>query len=256
MVETLSRRALDGVSSSRMASVLMAGGQSFLTWGRRAEAEDMWQRASEAAIRSQDAAAALVPFRVEAMHAILDGRLEQVVEVGQRIQARGVELGMEGFSHMLVGQTARRALLYLGRIDDALRGIPEPREFFASRGVYSGQRALFLAHAGRRAEAADILRQFLAARDMSRADDPTSAALLRYLLEASVVLQDADAASVFEARMAPLAGLLHTEAGMIYCIGRACGGAAVQRSPLPRIHAARSSRSRATVSVGQGPNSV
>src|SRR5439155_16395447 len=64
-------------------------------------------------------------------------------------------------------------------------------------------------------------------RDMSRSDDPTSASLLRYLLEASVVLEDAEAASVFEDRMAPLAGLLHTEAGMIYCVGRACGGAAV-----------------------------
>jgi len=227
MAETLSRRSLDGVSGNRLAQVLLGGGQSFLTWGRRAEAEEMWQRASEAAIRSRDAGVALVPLRVEGLLNILDGRLEQVVELGERIQARGVELGSEDVGRVQAGQATRRALLYLGRIDDALRGIPEPRELFASAGVYSGQRVLFMAHAGRREEAIRILRRFLAARDMTRADDPTSAAVLRYLLEASVVLQDAEAARVFEARMAPLAGLLHTEVGMIYCVGRACGAAAV-----------------------------
>jgi tetratricopeptide (TPR) repeat protein len=227
MAETLSRRSLDGVSSSRLAQVFLGGGQSFLTWGRRAEAEEMWQRGSEAAIRSQDAAAALVPLRVEGLQRILDGQLEQVLEVGERIRARANEVGRTEDGGTQAGQATRRALLYLGRADEALRGIPETREVFAGGGIYAGQRALFLAHAGRREETAAILRQFLAARDMSRSDDPTSAAVLRYLLEASVVLQEVEAASVFEARMAPLAGLLHTEVGMIYCIGRACGGAAV-----------------------------
>jgi tetratricopeptide (TPR) repeat protein len=229
MAETLSRRSLDGVGTGRLAHVLLGGGESFLTWGRRAEAEEMWQRASEAAIRSQDAAAALVPLRVEGLQRVLDGQLEQVLEVGERIRARGVELGGEQSGRLQAGQTTRRALLYLGRIDEALGGIPETPEVFAGGGIYAGQRALFMAHAGRRAEAADILRQFLAARDLSRSDDPTSAAVLRYLLEASVVLEDVEAAAVFEARMAPLAGLLHTEVGMIYCIGRSCGGAAILR---------------------------
>jgi tetratricopeptide (TPR) repeat protein len=227
MAETLSRRSLDGVSSRFLAPILLAAGQSFLTWGRRAEAEDMWQRATEAAIRSQDASVALVPLRVEGLQAILDGRLEHVIELGERIQNRGVDLGSEGADRRQAGQTTRRALLYVGRVDEALNGIPETGELLANGGVFSGQRALFIAHAGRREEALQILRQFLAARDMSGSDDPTSASVLRYLLEASVVLQDAEAARVFEARMAPLAGLLHTDAGMIYCIGRLCGGAAV-----------------------------
>jgi tetratricopeptide (TPR) repeat protein len=227
MAETLSRRSLDGVNGGRLAQVLWNAGESFLTWGRRGEADGMWQRASVAAIHSQDAGAALVPLGVEGLLHLLDGQLEQVLDVGERIRARGAELGREEAGRLQAGRTTRRALLYLGRIDGALEGIPEPRELFASGGVYSGQRALFLAHAGRRAEAADILRQWLAARDMSRSDDPTSASLLRYLLEASIVLEDVEAASLFATRMAPLAGLLHTEAGMIYCVGRACGGAAV-----------------------------
>lgn len=227
MAETLSRRSVEGVSGNRLAQVLLGAGESFLTWGRRVEAEGMWQRASEAAIRSQDAGSALVPLHVEGLQRLLDGQLEQVLEVGERTRALGAELGREELGRIQAGRATRRALLYLGRIDEALRGIPEPPELFTNGGVYSGQRALFLAHDGRRDEAADILRQFLAARDMSRSDDSTSAAVLPYLLEASVVLQDAEAAGTFEARMAPLAGLLHTEAVMIYCVGRAWGGAAL-----------------------------
>ena len=108
-----------------------------------------------------------------------------------------------------------------------LAGIRQAPDVFAGGGVWAGQRALCLAHMGRVTEARDILHRFLSRRDMSRPDDPTSAAVLRYLLEASVVAGDKDAAGIFEARMAPLAGLLHTEADMCYCIGRLCGGAAV-----------------------------
>ena len=42
-----------------------------------------------------------------------------------------------------------------------------------------------------------------------------------------MVLGDRDAAGVLGPRMAPLSGLLHTEANVIYNIGRICGGAAV-----------------------------
>src|SRR5207249_3833955 len=84
MAETLSSRSLDGVSGNRLAWVLWSAGESFLTWGRRIEAEQMWQRASEMAIRSQDAGAALVPLRVEGLQRILDGKLEQVLDVGER----------------------------------------------------------------------------------------------------------------------------------------------------------------------------
>jgi len=48
---------------------------------------------------------------------------------------------------------------------------------------------------------------------------------MRYLLEAAVLAGDKRSAEVFGTRMAPLAGLTHTEANMTYCIGRAVGDA-------------------------------
>jgi tetratricopeptide (TPR) repeat protein len=114
----------------------------------------------------------------------------------------------------------------LGRADEALAGLPDPANIFTAGGVFAGQRALCLAHLGRTPEAADILQRMLVARDMGRSDDPTSAAVQRYLLDAAVLLKDAEAARVLAARMAALAGLLHTEADMCYNIGRLLGGAA------------------------------
>jgi hypothetical protein len=66
----------------------------------------------------------------------------------------------------------------------------------------------------------------LALRDISKRGDPTPAAYLRYLLETAVLLKDADACKVLGERLAPMAGLLHTEAEMCYSIGRLLGGAA------------------------------
>jgi len=117
----------------------------------------------------------------------------------------------------------------LGRADEALSAVADSPGLFLGQGVFAGQRAACLAHLGREAEAGDILHGMLSARDMGSRDDPTPAPTLRYLLEASVLLRDVDAARVLEARMAPLSGLLHTEADMCYNIGRLCGGAAALR---------------------------
>ena len=74
----------------------------------------------------------------------------------------------------------------------------------------------------------------MSVRDMSRPDDPTSASVHRLLLEAAVIGRDLEAAGLLEARLAPLAGLLHTQAEMCYCIGRLCGGAAALRGDADR----------------------
>ena len=60
---------------------------------------------------------------------------------------------------------------------------------------------------------------------MGRSDDPTSVSVLKYLLESAVLTKDVSALRVLAGRLVPLAGLLHTQADMAYCIGRLCGGA-------------------------------
>jgi len=169
-----------------------------------------------------------VPLQIEGILGLLAGELESVAALADRIQTRGVELGREQPGRLAAGRATRRALVYLGRAEEALGRLPEARgEFFFTGGVYWAQRALLLAHARQGEEVRKILTGFFEARDMSQPDDPTSASVLRYLLEAAVVVQDTETAGILERRMAPLAGLLHTEAEMIYNIGRLCGGAAV-----------------------------
>jgi hypothetical protein len=200
-----------------------------LTWGRREEAERQWLQAKESAARTRDAQAAFVPFQIDGLIAALDGRLERAVEIGAEAQARGNEIDRETAGRQAGARLARRPLLYLGRVEEALAGTLIFDDLFAAGGVFAGQRALYLAHLGRVDEAADILSRMVAERDMSSPSDPTTTAAMRYLLETAVVLRDADSAAILENRMAPMAGLLHTEADMCYNIGRLCGGAAALR---------------------------
>ena len=228
LAEALARRSLGGVGSTRLAPTLFAAGEAFLTWGRRTEAEQLWNRTTEVAAQSRDAGVALWPLTVEAVLAILDGRLERVIGLGDQMRARGAELGQEHAAHQHASRSTRRALLYLGGVADALSALPEARgDIFAQGGTFWAQRAQFLAHAGRREEASGIHERFLAGRDLGRTDDPTSVNVLRYLLDAAVALGHADVARVLQGRMGPLAGLLDTQVQMIYNIGRLCGGAAV-----------------------------
>jgi DNA-binding CsgD family transcriptional regulator len=199
----------------------------YLTWGDRLGAERAWSRIRELEEQFHDAQVALLPLLTDALRQTLDGELEAAVETGGRVVERGLEVSKEASARQLGAAATRRALLYLGRADEALARIAKPPDLWTTGGVHYGQRALFLAHAGQRQEARELLAQFKAARDLGRPDDPTGAATLRLLLEASVVAEDEVLAAALLPRMAPLAGLLHTETYMTYCIGRLCGGAAV-----------------------------
>jgi len=227
LAEELAGRSLEGIQYARLATTLIFLGGAFLTWGRRDAAELHWQRAREAAVRSRNASMAFAPFQIDALVRTLDGELERAVESAAQLRARGEELAQDQGGRLIGARAARRALIYLGRTDETLSSIADLPDLFAIGGVYAGQRALCLAHVGRSDAAKNILHAMITDRDMSSHEDPTSAAVMRYLLEAAVMVRDVEACRVLGTRMAPLAGLLHTEADMCYNIGRLCGGAAV-----------------------------
>jgi hypothetical protein len=215
---------MSGIPNARLAMALLMAGQVHLTWGQREEAEREWARARDLAERSRDAEVALVPLQIQALIETLDGRLERPVQLGTRIREIGTDVGREQQGRAQ-SRVDRRALLFLGRANEALDMIPD-----SPNPVYASQRALYMAHAGRASEAREILHELLASRDVDSREDATPAAILRYLLEASEVLGDVDAAAAIERRMAQLAGFLHTEAEMCFNIGRLCGGAASLRN--------------------------
>jgi tetratricopeptide (TPR) repeat protein len=169
---------------------------------------------------------AFVPLQIDALVATIDGSFNRVLQIADETKRRGAEIDRERAGLQFGTRAARRALIYLGRADEALAGILDPADLFMNNGVFSAQRALCLAHAGRSEAARDILHRMMSARDMGGLADPTPASVLRYLLETAAILSEVDAAKIIERRMASMATLLFTEADMCYNIGRLCGGAA------------------------------
>jgi hypothetical protein len=226
VAEAIAGDSFVDLSTPARAQILHASAFVYLTWDDRRRAEELWSRVEDLAERSRDAQLALWPLQHQALRQTLDGELEATLDTSSRLLALGSELGREGAGRQFASRSTRRALLYLGRAEESLRGIPVLPNLWFGGGPFSAQRVLFLAHAGQASEARDLLQRLRAERDFASPDDASSAAILRYLLEASVLLEDREVAAALSPRFAPLAGLLHTEADMVYCIGRLLGGAA------------------------------
>jgi hypothetical protein len=227
LAERLRGRSFAEVSPGRLVFFLTSWGWTQLTWGDRAGAEVLFRRAAEAAERSRDGQVAVLPIATQALIHTLDGNLEAALAAGERIRALGAELGREQAARQVTGQATRRALLYLGRPEEALPDIFDPPTLFLAWGVYAAQRAIFLAHAGRTDEARRILDGFKGERDFAFPGDESPVNVLHLLLEAATVVGDRELAGVLLRRFAPLAGLIITELSMAHCIGRLCGDAAV-----------------------------
>jgi tetratricopeptide (TPR) repeat protein len=197
-----------------------------LNGGRRTESEAWWQKATGLANRRGDAESALIPLSIEALVHTLDGRLEEAVAMGERLLNLGADRGQEQMGRNFAGRAVRRALVYLGRPNEALTTVPEPLALYTNNGVFWGQRALILAEMGRKDECDALLDRFLQERDLGSQDDPTPTASLRYFLEAAATTGHEAMCRALYPRLAPLAGRVHYETWMLYCIGRSVGAAA------------------------------
>ena len=219
--------AVEGLPSEDLFQFLEGLASVGLTWGDRAAAETTWERVTALADRTHEPLFQLIRIRHDAMRLMFAGRLVEAAEIGEELAKRGEELGIAASGKQMGAAVSRRVLLYLGRPLEALDKIPASQQLWRAGGVFAGQRAMCLAHAGRTEEAKAILDQFRAARDLASPEDPSPAIFLRYLLDAAVVAEDLDTLTAIYPRMAPLSHLLVTEAAHVYCIGRLCGEAAV-----------------------------
>jgi len=155
----------------------------------------------------------------DGLMALLDGHLEQNVDINQDILARGEELGLSEFAATLA-VIAFRPHLYLGKADEALRVIDTLRQ------PWHPGRAVCLAYLGRDAEAAELVEQFVLARpDIGSAEDETPAFWDVLSLEAAVLVGHQQAAELLLRR---LAGGTAPTTGFVYstCTGRHLGAAA------------------------------
>jgi eukaryotic-like serine/threonine-protein kinase len=208
IAEEMSRRQVEAASAGALGLLRQWSGHVFLSSGDRPRAEAVWKQASDLSERTRDSYLTLGPLMSQAILALLDGELEIALDLCERVDARGVELGNVGFGRQAASQVALRPLLYLGRAQEALERLPEawvgpraPEVANANRDALVG---LCFAHSGAWSELVQAMAEF-GEQGRYSADPPRMGNRMQAcLLEAAVLAKDR---SVIALARAPLEGL-------------------------------------------------
>lgn len=169
--------------------------------GERNRADELWRELEQLSARSRDPGLALLGLFAETTRLILDGDLEAAVASSERLVTRGDELGSRDAARLLASFFALRALLYLGRAEEALAYVGS-----RGRGFRIGERALCLAYAGKLSEARSELSETLNVAEIS---DQTASHALGTLLEAAVLVGDSDASRLLAELLGDVPGKHH-----------------------------------------------
>lgn len=227
VAEEFTAKPREGVPLRTLARLLSFVGRFYLEWGERERAETLWEEAQALTARTQDPVLSLMDIFNEVMLLTVDGKLEEAVTAGERLIARGDELG----SPVYARQFARAALpaqVYLGRAQEALDRVGAAAQMAGAEENPNLQalRSNLLAHLGRLPDARALMTQFLAERADTAGGAINVSALTR-LLETAVMVEDREAASLLAGRAEPIASLSATAniAG-ISAPGRHLGAAA------------------------------
>jgi DNA-binding CsgD family transcriptional regulator len=215
LAEELAARPRAGLRTQTVCGGLTWIGTTFLVWGQRGRAEEVWREMDELAQRTGQAMPLLSSMTGYAILATLDGRLEDAVAKGQSISNLGEELGISGAAAQLSSFASVMPLLYLGKGDDALQQSQIPPTM-----------ALCLAHLGRHEDVMALLEELVLARPGIGSDeDETRTERDISLLEAAVLVGHREAAELLLRRFA---GTAMRTSGyfVITCIARHQGAAA------------------------------
>ena len=198
-----------------------------LAWGERATAEDIWRELLERLERVRDLR---VPFRRlqhEALLCALDGQLDKAAEAADRLIGKSRELGSPVVGY-LVKRQFTWPLLYLGRKQEVLEALQEDIGDSEQVGLseYPLYRTVALAHAGRHEEAREALHKSIREHGIGPDEEDTPAEFLAYLLEAAVLLQEAEVAELLAAKLAELSQMSAFVVPISTCPARLLGGAA------------------------------
>jgi tetratricopeptide (TPR) repeat protein len=217
LAEELVASSRAGVRLSSLGGGLFHAVFTFLDWGQRQRAEEVWREYREAAGRGGGAYYLVGLALFNGTWATIDGRLEEAEQTARGILTRGEELGLTGFAAIFVLMAGYRAWLFLGKAGEALQivkaSLPLPPAV-----------ALCLAHLGQDTEVAKMLERFVITRPgIGSAEDETPAYFDILYLEAAVLVKHRQAAELLLNRFAggcsPLVSYFAT------CTARHLGGA-------------------------------
>jgi tetratricopeptide (TPR) repeat protein len=212
----LAERSRTGVSIRTLGTALFFIGDVFLESGQRQRAEECFNEMHSIVERSGQVSVILYSLAAKGIIVFFDGYLEEALEIGQRIRARGEELGTPEYGAIIERIPGSMPALLLGRAEEALRKMESSWAF-----------SVFFAYAGREDEAVAMLeRSIKLHRNINPLEDETWVLEDTSLLETAVLLKHRKAAEFF---LGKLAGTKFRTTGLIgylTCIPRHLGAAA------------------------------
>jgi tetratricopeptide (TPR) repeat protein len=196
-------------------------GGVFLDSGQRERAEEAWGELRDLTERTGNVRLWLQSSGMDAVLAVLDGRIEDALNIAESILTRGEEAGVVGVASIYADHPSHRARVYLGESLEAIEhGIPRGLP------IYLPVLCLVQAHLGRKKEASEILEKNVVKRpSIGTVEDETRVWVDTLYLEASVLVSHRQAAELLLDRLCG-SGLCTTGYSFPTCITRHLGGAA------------------------------
>jgi tetratricopeptide (TPR) repeat protein len=205
-----------GVSTVNLAYNLFLCAGLLLLDGNRDRSDALLSDVEELGERTGDSLPILLSLGGANIRRYMDGLLEDCVEGTKRAADKAEELGSPVMGGLLDAASNFRALLDLGRVEEALAATDQmlPSDSLA--------RTICLVHVGRRAEAQGTLDELARRLNVETETDGMRWVVLNWMMELAILLADRD---VVEALAPRLAGLDKYVPPAGANIGRNLGGA-------------------------------
>jgi len=207
--------------NASLQTITLFIGDVFLVMGQRQRAEEVWGELRVWATRTRNITLELPSAGMDAVLTLMDGRLEDAMDMAESIRTRGREAGIEGLSNLFSIISGIRAQVYLGASLEA-----RERELPHGSLIAMQELCLVQAHLGRKEEVSEILDKYVVSRPgIGTVEDETRSWVDTLYLEASVLVTHRQAAELLLNRLSGT-GLYTTGYSFPTCIARHLGGAA------------------------------
>ena len=218
-------------SARTLAIFYLYSAWAFWDWGEGERALEVLGRLEQLPTRFRDPFVMEYAVFADGARMALEGRLEEAVALAYEIVRLSDDIGSRVFGRMNAGNIAFRALLHLGRPQEALDLLQwgwQAAGLSQEPAVNAPRRALALAFSGEIDKAAGLLERVMEERGIGPTEDGNVATTdLIPLLETAVFLKDTEKTAILYRRLEEVPGLVKVHGGTQTSVGRALGDAAL-----------------------------